>query len=177
MPGGAELGLARLVRWRADLAPGLAEAYTATEHDLRQWMPSASVEQEDADSFVAACVAAFEAGRSYAYAILVGKVVIGYCNLRPDAPEPTIGFIAYWIRPEYRGRGIATAAARWLTRAAFSISPAFAQVHAFVDGANIGSCRVLKSAGFELASSRTRAPRTTRESDTELRFVQERPSA
>lgn len=176
MPAETDLGLARLIRWRPDLAWGLAEAYAATEEDLRQWMPAASVEQEDAVSFVAACVDAFEAGRSYAYAIVVEETVIGYCNLTSDEAEPAIAYIAYWVRPEYRRRGIASAAARWLAQTAFSVSPAVFQVHAFVDGANRGSRRVLEKAGFGVASYRTRAPRTTWESDTELRFVRERSS-
>lgn len=171
MPAEADLGPARLVRWHPTLASGLAEAYAAARDDLRQWMPSASVEQEDAVRFVDACVEAFEAGQSYAYAIVIGEVVVGYCNLRPDAAEPTVGSIAYWVRPEYRHRGIASATARWLAQTAFSISPAFVQVQAFVDSANRASCRVLEKAGFGLASSRARAPRTTRESSTELRFV------
>lgn len=150
MPAETDLGPARLVRWHHDLARGLAEAYAAAEDDLRQWMPSASVEQEDAVSFVAACVTAFEAGRSYAYAILVEEVVIGYCNLTPDVAEPSIGYVGYWVRPEYRRLGIASAAAGWLAQTAFSVSPPFAQVHAFVDGANRRSHRVLEKAGFEL---------------------------
>lgn len=176
VPAETHLGLAWLIRLRPDLAPAFAEAYAATEEDLRQWMPAASVEQEDAVSFVAACVDAFEAGRSCAYAIVVGEMVIGYCKLTSDQAEPAIAYIAYWVRPEYRRRGMASAAARWLTQTAFSVSPAVVQVHPFVDGANRGSRRVLEKAGFGLASSRTRAPRTTQESDTEVRFVRERSS-
>lgn len=137
-----------------------------TEPDLRAWMPSAAGEQQDADAFVAACHDAFDAGTTYAYAVIDGDgEVAGYANVTPDAGVATV---AYWIRSDARRQGLASAAVGALGDAAFAAWPAVGRVQAHVDAANAASQGVLAKAGFLLASSTMRPPRTPAESDTEL---------
>ncbi len=81
-------------------------------------------------------------------AIFVGDRVAGSCGLHrrrgPDALE-----IGYWVHPSFTGRGLATAVARLLTDAAFSV-PGIAHVEIHIDKANSASAGVPRRLGFRL---------------------------
>jgi RimJ/RimL family protein N-acetyltransferase len=171
LPGVIPLGGFQLQRWHPSHVNGLAAAFARTEPDLRQWMPSAAREQEHAESFIDACVDLFEAGRNFAYAIVVDADVVGYCNLIPEAAVATI---AYWVRPDHRGRGIATETARTFADVGLSSLRVIERVRAYVDAGNVASRRVLENAGYRLMSSTKRPARTASETDTELLFAKNR---
>lgn len=166
------VGAAGLRRLDQDLADAFASAFLATEADLRQWMPSAVTEQEDARGFIDRCSTAFEVGAAFAYAIVdrVGGV-IGYLSLRPDQGHAVVG---YWVRPDWRGRGIAPLALAVLTDAAFVALEGVEAIHAHLDAANAASRRVLEKAGFRHRETYARPPRTRSESDTEWLYVRDR---
>lgn len=165
-------GVATLRRLRRDLVADFGTAFTAAEADLRQWMPAAAKEQENPGQFVEACEAAFDAGTTFAYAIVgPGGDVAGYVNLTPDHDHAVV---AYWVHPGWRGRGVAPLAVQVLTDAAFAVFPALERVHAHVDAANEASRRVLEKAGLRHGETFVRPPRTPAESDTEWLYVRER---
>lgn len=161
-----------LRRFDLELLPRFEAAFAAAEADLWSWMPSAAREQQDAASFIAWCVGAFEAARTFAYAIIgPSGDVIGYVNLTPESRHATV---AYWVHPEWRGRGIAPLAVGVLVDAAFAAMPTLDRIHAHLDAGNEASRRVLDKAGFAHRQSFVRPPRTPAESDTEWLFVRER---
>jgi RimJ/RimL family protein N-acetyltransferase len=163
-------GGVRLERWRPDLATGLSVAFADSEPSLRAWMPSAAAEQEDAPAFVAACIDAFDRGRSFAYALLAADDgdVVGYANVTPVSAVATFG---YWVRADRRGRGFARWAVGALSKAAFAAFPDVVQVEAEVDEGNTASRRVLERAGFSLTDRRVRPARTAAQSDVELVYA------
>jgi RimJ/RimL family protein N-acetyltransferase len=165
-------GVVTLRRLRRDLVADFAKAFMAAEADLRQWMPATATEQERPGDFVEACEAAFDAGTTFAYAIVgPGGDVAGYVNLT-HAPDHAV--VAYWVRPDWRGRGVAPLAVRVLTDAAFAVFPALERVHAHLDAANEASRRVLEKAGLRHRETLSRPPRTPAESDTEWLYVRDR---
>ncbi len=165
-------GVAALRRLRQDLVADFATAFRAAEADLRRWMPAAAKEQENPTRFVGLCEAAFDAGETFAYAIVgPGGDVAGYVNL---TPEPDHAVVAYWVRPDWRGRGVAPLAVRILTDAAFTRFPALERVHAHLDAANDASRRVVEKAGLRHSETFQRPPRTPAESDTEWLYVRDR---
>lgn len=78
--------------------------------------------------------------------IFQGDEVVGSCGLHrrrgPSALE-----IGYWIHPSFTGRGMATAVARLLIDAAFSV-PGIAHVEIHMDKANSASSGVPRRLGF-----------------------------
>jgi RimJ/RimL family protein N-acetyltransferase len=173
MPESIDAGAAVLVRWRGALVSGHAAAFVESERALRLWMPSAAAEQQDSAAFVNACIDAFEQGVTFAYAVIRSEEVIGYCNVTPDGDSAEI---AYWIRSDLTGHGLASTVARALVGAAFAALPAVGRVEAHVDQANVASRRVALRAGMTLICSRSRKPRTSAESPTELVFAVARPA-
>ena len=165
-------GVGSLQRLDAHLAQGFAAAFAAAEADVREWMPSAAKEQEDATAFVDGCVRAFDAGATFAYGIVARTgEVIGYVNVTPSAAHAVV---AYWVHPQWRGRRIAARAVRILVDAVFASMANVTRIHAHLDAANAASRRVLDDAGFVHHESYTRPPRTRSESDTEWLFVRPR---
>ena len=165
-------GVGVLQRLHLKLVQEFAAAFAAAEPDLREWMPSAAKEQEDAEAFVDACVSAFDAGATFAYAIVAPThQVIGYINLTAATPHAVV---AYWVHPQWRGRGIAARAVRVLVDAVFASHENIQRIHAHLDAANVASRRVLDDAGFHHHETFTRPPRTGSESETEWLFVRER---
>ena len=57
--------------------------------------------------------------------------------------------LGYWLAEEYWGRGIGTGAVRAICEIAFSRSDLI-RIYACVFEPNVGSCRVLEKAGFQL---------------------------
>lgn len=165
-------GQASLQRLRPELATAFEAAFVAAEADLREWMPSAAREQEDAVAFLEWCDGAFAGAEVFAYGIVAPDGELGgYLSLRPEARHAVVG---YWVRPEWRGRGIAPLALRVLSDAAFAALGDIDRIHAHLDAANGASRRVLEKAGFHVAETVGRPPRTASESDTEWVYVRDR---
>jgi RimJ/RimL family protein N-acetyltransferase len=82
---------------------------------------------------------------SFSLGILRGRQLLGAVGLMPDAPGSIE--LAYWIRPEQRGRGIASravhAATLWAHR-----SLAIARIWLEVEPGNGPSLRVAQRTGY-----------------------------
>jgi ribosomal-protein-serine acetyltransferase len=136
-----------LRRWRPD---DLDEAYQATcdSHDhLRPWMPWAEIISRDGTrSFLAESEVSWENGSEFNYAITVDGRIAGSAGLM--ARQEPAGFeIGYWVHHAYTRRGLATAAARVLTQAAFDL-PEIRYVEVIHDELNIASEAIPRNLGF-----------------------------
>jgi RimJ/RimL family protein N-acetyltransferase len=71
--------------------------------------------------------------------------LLGMVGVRLTDEPPTVG---YWMAPEARGRGLATAATRAVTAWVFATyGPSRIALHA--EPVNVASCRVAEKCGFE----------------------------
>ena len=174
MPESIDVGSVRLERLRPGLTSSFAAAFRASEREVRAWMPSAAREQENPDAFVSMCAHAFDEGTAFAYAVVEGGDVVGYCSLTPHEAVAEVG---YWIRSDRAGAGLATRVVRTVVATAFDVLPAVQRVHAHCDEANSASRRVAERAGLQLSEAVRRPPRTTSETDVELVLAIERPRA
>jgi RimJ/RimL family protein N-acetyltransferase len=146
-------GSVELRRWRPTFAEALTEAVAATLTELRPWMPWAQepptvpgilqvLTQGDAD---------FEAGREWQFVVAEpgSDRILGATGLHLRGPPDRVE-IGYWIRTDATHRGLATAASRALTAAAFAHLPSVAIVEIRMDSFNRRSAAVPPRLGFRL---------------------------
>lgn len=140
-----------LRRWRIEDAPRLAQAVGESLEHLRPWMPWVTQEPmalAERRKNITSWEQDWRAGGDLVMGVFVDGAVAGGCGLHhrigPDGLE-----IGYWIHPAFLRRGIATAAARLLTNAAFH-QPEIARVEIHHDKANIASAGVPRKLGFRL---------------------------
>ena len=138
--------------YRGDELPALCEAATASLEHLRPWMPWASVEplEPGLSDFIRESVAKFRRGENFNYAIWDDStsLLVGGAGLLPRLGPGRIE-VGYWVRVGWLRRGIATAAARALTSAAFGM-PGIEEVRIHCDEANVASAGVPRRLGFGL---------------------------
>jgi RimJ/RimL family protein N-acetyltransferase len=84
-----------------------------------------------------------ELGGQTSFGILAGPRLVGALGLMPD--EPGSAELAYWVRPEDRGRGIAGRAVRAITEWALGD---LNRVWLEIGPANLASLRVAERGGF-----------------------------
>jgi RimJ/RimL family protein N-acetyltransferase len=126
--------------------PSIARA--CGDPEIVRWLPHLPQPYgvDDARIFVAQAIEGRALGREHSFAI-VGDTgdLLGVVGLRLTDDPPTVG---YWIAPEARGRGLATAATGALSAWAFAtLGPSRLALHAEPD--NRASCRVAEKCGFE----------------------------
>ncbi len=138
-----------LRRWLAADAELLARAVAEGDDHLRPWMGFMAKEPqalEDRRAMLREREREWMQGGDVMLGIFVGDEVAGSCGLHrrrgPSALE-----IGYWVHPAFTGRGLATAVARLLTDAAFSV-PGIAHVEIHTDKANTASQGVPGRLGF-----------------------------
>ncbi|MEV7520177.1 GNAT family N-acetyltransferase [Streptomyces sp. NPDC091371] len=151
-----ELGDVTLRRFDrdADLQELCQVIEESLEH-LRPWMPwVAGHGPARTAEFLARREEAWERGREFTYAIVLGGAVVGACQLflRDDGPANGRE-LGYWLHPAATGRGLATRAARALVDQAFRF-PGVDHVEVVHDPANRASGAVPSRLGFT-ALSRT----------------------
>ncbi len=145
-----------LHRWQPDDAALLHQAVTESVDHLRPWMDWIAQEPQTVAQRKAMLddwEREWRAGGDAAYAILVehGRVA-GGCGLHHRRGPPTLE-VGYWTHPAFLRRGIATAAARLLTDAAFDLPGVeFVEIHH--DRANVRSRGVPARLGFEAVGER-----------------------
>jgi RimJ/RimL family protein N-acetyltransferase len=115
-----------------ELAPALWGPYPAGPYTLR-----------DAQTALAAWDPA--AGGQFSLGILHGQRLLGAVGLMPDRPGSVE--LAYWVRPERRGRGIASRAVRATTPWAHR-HLAVARIWLEIEPGNEPSLRVARRAGY-----------------------------
>lgn len=140
----------RLVRISADQAPAVTRAINESLDHLSPWMAWAQTPAEESQRavFMAAAEELWRAKRDFTYTILdADGSVIGGSGLHgrqgPDALD-----IGYWVHVDHIGRGLATAASKALTSAAFDI-PGIERVRIQCEATNVASARVPEKLGYE----------------------------
>jgi RimJ/RimL family protein N-acetyltransferase len=141
-----------LRRYRGSDLQALFEAVSTSADHLRPWLGWASVEplEQGLADFISRSIEEFDRGENYGYAIwnLVESTLIGGAGLHPRLGPGRIE-IGYWVRTGWLRRGIASAAARALTEAAFQL-PGMEEVHIHCDEANLASAGVPHGLAFRL---------------------------
>ena len=138
-----------LRRWLVDDAEKLARAVAESHDHLRPWMDFMTQEPltlERRREMLCEWERAWSAGGNVILGIFVGDEVAGGCGLHRQAGPSTLE-IGYWVRPSFTRQGVATAAARLLTDAAFS-SPGIEHVEIHIDKANVASSGVPRRLRF-----------------------------
>lgn len=138
-----------LKRWRTEAAEALALELEQSREHLAPWLAWAAVPQ-DRLSFLLGSEAAFETRTDFGYGIWEpgGRLAGGaglHARLGPGALE-----IGYWIAVGSINRGYATAAARALTDAAFTLA-GVERVEIHCDERNVRSAAVPRKLGYRLA--------------------------
>jgi RimJ/RimL family protein N-acetyltransferase len=131
----------RLRPWREDDVAALVKALTDPEISL--WIDRIPFPYTESDgrAFV---------GSSPGFAVtdLAGEV-LGACGVEWSDPGQGVAMVGYWLRPEARGRGAATAATRLVARWVLG-ELGFERLELRADPHNVASCRVAEWAGFTL---------------------------
>jgi ribosomal-protein-serine acetyltransferase len=138
-----------LRRWRVDDADALGQAVSESDDHLRPWLAFMAGEpqtREQRKEMLREREREWAAGGDVMLAIIVGGAVPGSCGLHRRRGPITLE-LGYWIHPRFTRRGLATAVARLLTDAAFSV-PDIDRVEIHHDKANTASSGVPKKLGF-----------------------------
>ncbi|WP_428410546.1 GNAT family N-acetyltransferase [Hyphococcus sp.] len=99
---------------------------------------------QDAEGFVAFIGGVFDSGAEYAFAVCEAGELVACCGV--TGPEGNFD-LGYWVGAPFRGRGVATEAARAVAHFAFEkLGADILQAAHFTD--NPASGRVLEKAGF-----------------------------
>lgn len=138
-----------LRRWRREDAEALVYAVTESADHLRPWMPWVSHEPLDVEgrrALIERWEQEWWAGEAVYQGVFTRGRIAGGCGLHrrigPGGLE-----IGYWIHPAFTRRGLATASARLLTEAAFTV-PGIDRVEIHHDRANEASAGVPRKLGF-----------------------------
>lgn len=141
-----------LQRYRGSDLTALLEAVSTSTDHLRPWLAWASAEplEQGLCDFLSHSIEAFDRSDNYDYAVwdLAESTLVGGAGLHPRLGPGRIE-IGYWVRTGWLRRGIASAAARGLTKAAFQL-PGIEEVHIHCDEANRASAGVPRDLGFRL---------------------------
>jgi RimJ/RimL family protein N-acetyltransferase len=128
-----------------DDVPAIARA--CLDPEIVHWLPHLPQPYgvDDARAFIAQTTEGRLLGREMTLAIAGGDdALLGMVGVRLTEDPPTIG---YWLAPEARGRGLATAATRALSEWTFAtLAPLRLALHA--EPANHASRRVAEKCGF-----------------------------
>jgi ribosomal-protein-serine acetyltransferase len=138
-----------LRRWRADDVPRLHQAVLASLEHLRPWMDWIAHEPLSVDErrrLAENWELDWRAGGDVIYGVFVNDEVAGGCGLHRRRGSGALE-IGYWTHPAFLRRGIATAAARLLTDAAFTV-PGIEVVEIHHDQANRRSRGVPRRLGY-----------------------------
>jgi RimJ/RimL family protein N-acetyltransferase len=143
---------------RPEDVPALHTAIVESFPDLHRWLPWAGElpPPSQIESYVRNALVAFDAGESFSYGI----------GADDAGDRKGVLEIGYWVHSAWTGRGIATAAARALTDAAFAL-PGIARVEIHCDETNGASASVPPKLGYRLATVVERPPRTPGETGRE----------
>jgi ribosomal-protein-serine acetyltransferase len=136
-----------LRRWRAADAGLVYRLVSESEAYLRPWLPwAADYTPEAACAFVAACEQGWASGAEFSYLVSRDGTPAGGAGLMARR-GPGVLEIGYWVHPAHAGQGVATAAARALTRAAFGL-PGIGRVEILHDLNNAASAQVPRKLGY-----------------------------
>ncbi len=139
-------------RYRSGDLAALLDAVSASQNHLGPWASWASIEplEPSLAEFIERSVVQFDRGEDFQFAMWIPQppLLVGGTGLHPRLGPGRIE-IGYWVRDGYLNRGIATAAARALTSAAFTMSEIY-EVHIHCDVANVASAAIPRRLGYRL---------------------------
>jgi len=139
-------------RYGGDELESLIETVKSSLDHLRPWMPWAWAEplEPSLTAFLTGAVEDFDRGGNFNYALWDSARLsfVGGAGLHPRLGPGRLE-IGYWVRVGWLRRGVASAAARALTSAAFQL-PGIDEVHIRCDEANVASAGVPRNLGFRL---------------------------
>ena len=163
--------------WSVDDAPALAAAVADSVEHLRPWMEWIAAEPQTVAQrrrWIAQCERDRAAGGALVLGAFAGAGagVAGGCGLHQRLGSGGLE-IGYWIHPGFLRRGLATAASRLLTSAAFRL-PGISFVEIHHDKANVASGGVPRKLGFELVGETPEPPTAPGEMGIECRWRIER---
>jgi ribosomal-protein-serine acetyltransferase len=136
-----------LRRWRAADAGLVARLVRESEAYLAPWLPrAAGYTPEAACAYVAACEQGWASGAELSCLACRDGTPAGGAGLM-GRRGPGVLEIGYWVHPAHAGQGVATAAARALTRAAFGL-PGTGRAEILHDLSNAASAQVPRKLGY-----------------------------
>jgi RimJ/RimL family protein N-acetyltransferase len=131
--------------WRIEDVPAVTAA--CQDAEIARWLAHVPepYTQADARFYVQDCMAASNDRKPFAITDAATGEVIGSIDMRINRMQT--GHVGYWLAAEARGRGLATAALRALSRWAIE-ELGLGRVELVTDPDNIASQRVAEKAGF-----------------------------
>ena len=169
-PDRLEAGQTELGRVASGDVEALVVATNECLDHLRPWMRWA---QEPANQgtmarFVDQSSTHWERGLDFQYVMRQNgsASLVGGCGLHARS-GPGVLEIGYWVHVDHVGRGIATAAARALTEAAFALAEVD-RLEIRCDAANSRSASIPARLGYQLEAIERRPARTPGETDEEM---------
>jgi RimJ/RimL family protein N-acetyltransferase len=167
-----------LRRWSAGDVDELVEAVNDTLDQLRPWMPWANQPStpEGIGVVFGEARSAWDQRREFSFTIRDAHghghghhTLVGCCGLHNRVGVGALE-IGYWVRAGHTGRGVATEAARLLTRSALALD-AVGRVEIRCDEANVRSAAIPPKLGFRLDRVELRTPDAPGETDRLMVWV------
>ena len=134
--------------WTEGDIPAVSAAYSDPE--IRRWH-ARSMSCEEASTWISGAHEAWTLETGVSWAVDVDGALAARMTLRVEKTDG-IATAAYWVRPDFRGRGIAARALDSAARWAFSVG--MHRVELEHSTRNPGSCRVAIRAGFAAEGTR-----------------------
>jgi RimJ/RimL family protein N-acetyltransferase len=160
-----------LRRWSERDLDELVTAVNDTIDELRPWMPWAGqpASPEGMATVLGEATAAWEEMREFSFVVSgadAGRTVVGCCGLHARVGVGALE-IGYWVRSGHTGQGIATEAARVLTRSALALQ-GVERVEIHCDAANTRSAAIPPRLGFRLDRVEHRPPEAPGETERHM---------
>ncbi|HVA07447.1 MAG TPA: GNAT family N-acetyltransferase [Acidimicrobiales bacterium] len=153
LPDVLPAGPVELRRWRPGLVDALVPAIADSFEELERWMDWAQAmpTPEELLAVLVAGEAAFDADQEWDYTVyeLVSESLVGGAGLHRRG-GPNVLEIGYWISSQRTGLGYATAAAKTLSEAAFTLVPDVERIEIHMDRANKASAAIPRKLGYRL---------------------------
>ena len=134
--------------WTDGDIPAVSAAYSDPE--IRRWH-ARSMSREEASLWISEAHEAWTMETGVSWAVDVDGALAARMTFRVEKTDG-IATAAYWVRPDFRGRGIAARALDSAARWAFSVG--MHRVELEHSTRNPGSCRVAIRAGFAAEGTR-----------------------
>lgn len=157
--------------WSPADAPALSAAVAESLEHLRPWMEWIAGEPQtlaQRRAWIVQCERDRAAGGALVLGTFLDGAVAGGCGLHRRIGDGGLE-IGYWTHSAFLRRGVATAASRLLTTAAFTI-PGISFVEIHHDKANVASGGVPRKLGFELVGEAPDTPTAPGEIGIECRW-------
>ena len=142
--------------WTTSDVPDVMRAFS--DPQIQHWHMRGMTSEDDAAEWIASWTTRWDAETDGSWAVtdatsgdLVGQVALRSVNL-----EFGYGQITYWVLPDARNQGVATKAAKEVSRWAFQ-DLGLHRLTIYHSSANEASCHVAMKAGFELEGSQRSA--------------------